>query len=169
MIRAKELKLCKSQVFPPLLKFLIGHMREESCMFMKCTRTSLDRFPLVSPLHMFRYHAENLVLTDTYCYKDTVQVHRFTPTWFSSFSTQYFSQTPGVVDSQDADVILTAESLNECEVDLQGHIFHILVVGGQDAQNHIIRVSEGGINQVLFFLYSAIYLLPAKQTMPDKS
>lgn len=80
---------------------------------------------------------------DTYSDQDTVQVHRFTPTLFST-STQYFCQTPGVVDSEDVDVILTAESLNEGEVDLQGHIFHIFIIRSQDAQNNIIGVSEGG-------------------------
>lgn len=84
-----------------------------------------------------------LIRRDTYSDQDTVKVHRFTPTLFST-STQYFCQAPGVVDSQDVDVILTAECLNEGKVDLQGHIFHIFVVRGQDAQNHIIRVSEEG-------------------------
>ena len=68
-----------------------------------------------------------------------MQVHRFPPALFSS-STQHFCQAPGVVDSQDVDVVLAAESLNEGEVDLQGHIFHIFIISGQDAQNHIIRV-----------------------------
>lgn len=73
-----------------------------------------------------------------------MEVHRFTPTLFSTSSAQYFCQALGVVDSQDVDVILTAEGLNEGEVDLQGHIFHIFIISGQDAQHHIIRVSEGG-------------------------
>lgn len=82
---------------------------------------------------------------DTYSDQDTVQVHRLTPTLFPTrSSTQYFCQAPGVVDSQDVDVVLAAESLNEGKVDLQGHIFHVFVIGGQDAQNHIIRVSVEG-------------------------
>lgn len=74
-----------------------------------------------------------------------MQVHRFTPALFAtSSSTQYFCQAPGVVDSEDVYVVLTAESLYEGEVNLQGHVFHIFIIGSQDAQNHIIRVTEKG-------------------------
>lgn len=72
-----------------------------------------------------------------------MQVHWFTPVLLSTTS-QYFCQAPGVVDSQDVDVILAAEGLNEGKVYLQGHIFDILVIRGQDAQDHIVRVSEEG-------------------------
>lgn len=75
-------------------------------------------------------------------HQDTVQVHRFTPALFAS-AAQYFSQAPGVVDSQDVDVILTAESLNEGEVDLQGHIFDIFVISGEDAQDPTLTVLTG--------------------------
>jgi len=82
------------------------------------------------------------VRKDAYSDKDTVQVHRFTPTLLSS-STQDFCQAPDVVDPQDVDIILTAERLDEGEVDLQGHVFHIFVISGQDAQDHVIGVSGG--------------------------
>lgn len=49
-------------------------------------------------------------------------------------------QAPGVVHPQDVDFVLAAERLDEGEVDLQGHVFDVLVVGGQDAHDHIIRV-----------------------------
>lgn len=29
-------------------------------------------------------------------------------------------------------------------MDLQGHVFDVLVIGGQDAQDHVVRVSEEG-------------------------
>lgn len=75
--------------------------------------------------------------------QDTVQVHGLSPALFATSSTtKYFGQAPGVVDSQDVDVILTAESLNEGKVDLQGHVFDVLIIRGQDAQNYIVRVSE---------------------------
>lgn len=79
---------------------------------------------------------------DTYGDKDTVEVQRFSPTLLPVSSAQYFSQAPGVVDSQDVDVVLAAERLDEGEVDLQGHVLDIFIIGGQDAQNHVIRVSE---------------------------
>lgn len=50
------------------------------------------------------------------------------------------SEATRVVHAQDVDVILAAESLNESEVNLKRHIFHIIVVCGQDAQHHVIRV-----------------------------
>ena len=78
-----------------------------------------------------------------------MEVQRFTPALFStssssSSSSQYLCQAPGVVDSQDVDVILAAESLNEGKVDLQGHVFYVFVVGGEDAQDDIIRVPGEG-------------------------
>ena len=82
---------------------------------------------------------------DTYSDQDAVEIHGFPSGLFPSSSpSQDLCQAPGVVDSEDVDVVLAAERLDEGEVDLQGHIFHVLVVGGQDAQNHIVRVSEEG-------------------------
>lgn len=73
-----------------------------------------------------------------------MEVQRFAPALFStSPTTQYLCQAPGVVDFQDVDVILAAKSLNESKVDLQGHVFNVLFICSQDAQNHIIRVSAG--------------------------
>lgn len=57
-------------------------------------------------------------------------------------SSQDLCEAPGVVHTQDVDVILAAEGLDESEVDLQGDVLHVLVVGGQDAQHDVIRVSE---------------------------
>jgi len=54
---------------------------------------------------------------------------------------QDLGQAARVVDPQDVDVVLAAEGLDEGEVDLEGHVFHVLVVRGQDAQNHVIRIS----------------------------
>lgn len=77
-----------------------------------------------------------------YSYKNTVQVQRFVAALFPS-SSQDFCQAPGVVDSQDVDVIFTAEGLNERKVDLQRYVFNVIVIRSQYAQNHIIRVSGG--------------------------
>ena len=73
-----------------------------------------------------------------------MQVHGLPPSLLapSSSSAEYLCQAPGVVHSQDVDVILTAEGLNEGEVNLKGYVFHIFVVRGQDAQNHIIRITR---------------------------
>lgn len=70
-----------------------------------------------------------------------MQVHRFTPTLFSSNSSQDLCQAVGVIDPKDVNVVLTAESLNQREVDLQGYVFNVVLISGQDAQNHIVRVS----------------------------
>lgn len=69
-----------------------------------------------------------------------MQVHLLASLLPRSF--QDLGEAPGVVHTQDVDVILAAEGLDESEVDLQGDILHILVIGGQDAQHDIIRVSE---------------------------
>lgn len=55
---------------------------------------------------------------------------------------QDLGEAPSVVHAQDVDVILATEGLDQSEVDLQGDVLHVLVVGGQDAQHDIIRVSE---------------------------
>lgn len=131
-------------------------------MFTKFTRTSTGKSFLAQE---FRSHAHfstsqlqsqqydylaikhaDWFRRDTYCDQHTVEVQRFTPALFStsSSSSQYLCQAPGVVDSQDVDVVLAAESLNEGEVDLQGHVFYVFVVGGEDAQDDIIRVPEEG-------------------------
>lgn len=80
-----------------------------------------------------------------YSDQDAVQVHGFPPALLSSCCPpQDLCQALRVVHSQDVDVVLAAESLDEGEVDLQGHIFHIFVIGGQDAQNHIVGVPAEG-------------------------
>lgn len=71
-----------------------------------------------------------------------MQVHGFSPALLRTPPAEDFCQAPGVVDPQDVDVILTAEGLDEGEVDLQGHVLDVVIVGGQDAQNHIIGVPE---------------------------
>ena len=76
---------------------------------------------------------------DTYSDQDTVQVHGLSPLFPSP--SKDLCQTPGVVHSQDVDVILTAECLDQGEVDLKGHVLYILVICSQDAQNHIIWIS----------------------------
>lgn len=106
-------------------------------MFTKRSSTSISRlFRSFSRAHnqtIMRNSIFNVFLgktqVDTYSDKDTVQVHRFSPTLFSTPSAQYFCQAPGVVDSQDVDVILATESLNEGKVDLQGHVLDIIFIG----------------------------------------
>lgn len=41
---------------------------------------------------------------------------------------------------EDGDAIVTAEGLQQREVDLQSHV--LLIVGRQDAQDHAVRVSN---------------------------
>lgn len=44
---------------------------------------------------------------------------------------------------QDVDVIVAAERLQQREVDLQCDIIFILLIGGEHAQNHAVRVPVG--------------------------
>lgn len=43
----------------------------------------------------------------------------------------------------DVDVIVAAEGLNEREVDLQGDVVLLLLVDGQEAQDHAVGIPEG--------------------------
>lgn len=83
---------------------------------------------------------------DTYSDQEAVQIHGLAaallPITATATSTREdLCQAPGVVDPQDVDVVLAAERLDEGEVDLQGHVFDVLIVGGQYAHDDIIRVS----------------------------
>lgn len=56
---------------------------------------------------------------------------------------QEFGQPARVADTQDVDIILTAECLDQGEVDLQSHVPVVVFVRRQQAQHHVIRVAEG--------------------------
>lgn len=56
---------------------------------------------------------------------------------------QQLSQPPHAGHPQDVDVVVAAESLQQREVDLQRDVIFILLIGGQDAQNHAVRVPAG--------------------------
>lgn len=75
--------------------------------------------------------------TTTYRHQDAVQVGGLALTPLGS--SQDLGQAPHVADAQDADVVLAAEGLDEGEVNLQGHV--LLVVGRQQAQNHVVWVT----------------------------
>lgn len=77
----------------------------------------------------------------TYCNQDAVQIGGLALTPLRP--SQDFSQAPHVADAQDVDVILAAEGLDEGEVNLQGHVL-LLVVGSQQAQNHVVWVTAKG-------------------------
>lgn len=60
---------------------------------------------------------------------------------------QDLSQAPHVADTQDVDVVLAAEGLDEGEVNLQGHVL-LLIIGRQQAQNHVVWVTaRGGVGE----------------------
>lgn len=68
-----------------------------------------------------------------------MQVHRLSSR-FHPF--QDLSQAPQVVHTQDIDVVLAAESLDQGEMDLKGHVLDIVLVCGQQTQDHIVWISE---------------------------
>lgn len=55
---------------------------------------------------------------------------------------QQLLEPPDSRDPQDGEATVAAEGLQQGEVDLQRHV--VRVVSGQDAQDHAVRVSEGG-------------------------
>lgn len=77
----------------------------------------------------------------TYRNQDAVQVSGLTLTPLCP--SQDLGKAPHVADSQNVDVVLTAEGLNESKVNLQGHVF-LVVVGSQQAQNHVVWVTAKG-------------------------
>lgn len=56
---------------------------------------------------------------------------------------QEFGQPARVADTQDVDIILAAECLDQGEVDLQSHVPVVVLVRRQQAQHHVIRVAAG--------------------------
>lgn len=53
------------------------------------------------------------------------------------------SQALHVAHSDDADVVVEAEGLDEGEVDLQSDVTLKLLIHGQDAEGHTVRVTVG--------------------------
>lgn len=56
---------------------------------------------------------------------------------------QQLGQPPHTGQPQDVDVIVAAERLQKREVDLQRDVIFILLIRGEHAQNHAVRVSAG--------------------------
>lgn len=54
------------------------------------------------------------------------------------------SQALDVVDAHHVDVIVEAESLDEREVDLEGDVTLVLLVGGEHAESHAVWVTVEG-------------------------
>lgn len=50
-------------------------------------------------------------------------------------------QALDVVDAHHVDVVIEAESLDEGEVNLQGDVALVLLVGGEDAECHAVRIT----------------------------
>lgn len=86
----------------------------------------------------------------TYRDQDAVQVPRLAAVAISvrGLVLQQLLQPPHAGQPQDVDVVVAAESLQEREVDLQRDVVLVLLVGGEDAQNHAVRVSVGGWEEV---------------------
>lgn len=78
------------------------------------------------------------IIVDTYSDQNAVQIHLLAAV--HAGASEDVREAMRVVHAQDVDVILAAERLNESEVNLKRHILHIIVVCGQDAQHHVIRV-----------------------------
>lgn len=73
--------------------------------------------------------------------QDAVQVPRLGPD--SGVVLQQLGQPPHTGQPQDVDVIVAAERLQKREVDLQRDVIFILLICGEHAQNHAVRVSAG--------------------------
>lgn len=53
-------------------------------------------------------------------------------------------QTLDVVDAHHVDVVVEAKRLDEREVDLEGDVALVLLIGGEHAKRHAVWVTVGG-------------------------
>lgn len=53
-------------------------------------------------------------------------------------------QTLDVVDAHHVDVVVEAKRLDEREVDLEGDVALVLLIGGEHAERHAVWVTVGG-------------------------
>ncbi len=75
-------------------------------------------------------------MSSTYCDEDAVGIFQLL-----CLVANNLSQTLHVAHSDDADVVVKAEGLDEGEVDLQSDVTLKLLIHGQDAERHTVRVS----------------------------
>ena len=80
----------------------------------------------------------------TYSDQDAVQVPRLVAVAVVGSVLQQLGQPPHAGQPQDVDVVVAAERLQQREVDLQRDVVLVLLVSGEDAQNHTVRVSAAG-------------------------
>jgi len=93
----------------------------------------------VTPGHVLTSNVKTKKIT--YSDQNAVQIHLLAPV--HARAPEDVREAARVVHAQDVDVVFAAESLNESEVNLESHIFHIIVVvSGQDAQHHVIGITE---------------------------
>lgn len=57
------------------------------------------------------------------------------------FIANNFSQALHVTDSHDADIVVETESLDEGEVNLQSDVTLELLISGQHAERHAVRIA----------------------------
>lgn len=69
------------------------------------------------------------------------------------------SQTLHVAHSDDADVVVKAEGLDEGEVDLQSDVTLKLLIHGQDAERHTVRVTVDKEKSSLVSCCSSILIM----------
>lgn len=64
--------------------------------------------------------------------------------WLSSWfhSPKDLCQTSHIVHTQDVDVILTAERLDQGEVNLKCNVLNIFLLSGQETQNYVVGVPK---------------------------
>lgn len=70
------------------------------------------------------------------------------------FSADNFTQTLHVVHSHDANVVIEAERLDKSEVDLERDVAFELLVHGQDAERHAVRITAEIKKENSISLYS---------------
>lgn len=74
----------------------------------------------------------------THRYKYAVRVFRF----LILIAAHDVSKTFNVIHTNNVDVVVEAEGLNECEVDLQSDVTFVLLIRSQDTESHAVWVTE---------------------------
>lgn len=72
-----------------------------------------------------------------------MQVPGLVPVAVPGVVPQQLGQPPGSGHAQDVDVVVPAERLEQREVDLQRDVVLVLLIRGQEAQDHAVRVPAG--------------------------
>lgn len=90
-------------------------------------------------LTVFPFVSESFIVYSTHTYRDK---HAVSILKFFSLVTNNLRKTLHVIHSDDADVVVETEGLDESEVDLESDVTLKFLIHRQDAERHAVWVTE---------------------------